>query len=127
MSDQRLAAGRANPIVGSARSAGRPIAPLAGGAVLRAGALSTGALVVLGVSRLAHGSLISHATGASTYGLIGSLIGITYVAALFVPAGLASAMAKYVAQHRGKGDAAGARNAYRFLRRLSDASAIALG
>jgi O-antigen/teichoic acid export membrane protein len=102
-------------------------AALGGRAVFRAGALSTGALVVLGVSRLAHGSLISHATGASIYGLVGSLIGITYVAALFVPAGLASAMAKYVAQHRGKDDAAGARAAYRFLRRLSDVGAIGLG
>src|SRR5689334_21514292 len=92
-------------------------AALRGGAVFRAGALSTGALVVLGASRLAHGSLISHATSASTYGLVGSLIGITYVAALFVPAGLASAMAKYVARHRGQDDAAGARAAYRFLRR----------
>ncbi len=102
-------------------------APLGGRAVLRAGALSTGALVALGVSRLAHGSLISHAVGPSTYGLIGSLLGITYVAALFVPAGLASAMAKYVAQSRGRDDAQGARSAYLFLRRLSDVCAVVLG
>ncbi len=121
MSDQGLAM--------SARSGPGKSGPaaLGGRTIMRAGALSTGALVVLGASRLAHGSLISHATGAGTYGLIGSLIGITYVAALFVPAGLASAMAKYVAQHRGKDDAAGARGAYRFLRRLSDASALTLG
>src|SRR5438045_8911352 len=100
MSDQGLATS-ARP--GPAHSGP---AALGGRAVFRAGALSTGALVVLGVSRLAHGSLISHATGASTYGLVGSLIGITYVAALFVPAGLASAMAKYLAQPPGQNDAA---------------------
>src|SRR5689334_7700492 len=102
-------------------------AALAGRAIARTGGLSIGALVVLGVSRLAHGSLISHATGAVTYGVVGSLIGITYVAALFVPAGLASAMTKYVAQSRGRADQGNARAVYTALRRLSDVSAIVLG
>ncbi|GAA0909661.1 hypothetical protein GCM10009558_014210 [Virgisporangium aurantiacum] len=95
--------------------------------MLRAGALSMGALVVLGVSRLVHGSLISHSVSAATYGLVGSLIGITYVVALFVPAGLASAMTKYVAQSRGRGDGAEASAVYTSIRRLSDVAAIVLG
>jgi O-antigen/teichoic acid export membrane protein len=127
MSDQRLAAGRAGRVAGAARSGTAPTAALGAGVMLRAGALSMGALVVLGVSRLAHGSLISHSVSAATYGLVGSLIGITYVAALFVPTGLASAMTKYVAQSRGRGDEAQASAVYRSLRRLSDLTAIVMG
>jgi O-antigen/teichoic acid export membrane protein len=145
MSDQRLAAGRVSRTPGADGSGRSPIAAvpavpavpvdappapdasLGGSAMLRVGALSTGAFVVLGVSRLAHGSLLSHATGADTYGRIGSLIGITYVAALFLPAGLASAMTKYVAHSRGRVDGAGAFAVYTFLRRLSDVSAVLLG
>jgi O-antigen/teichoic acid export membrane protein len=127
MSDQRLAAGRANRGVVAAQSGTAPAAALGVGVMLRTGALSTGALAVLGVSRLAHGSLISHSVGAATYGLVGSLIGITYVAALFVPIGLASAMTKYVALSRGRADEAEASGVYTSLRRLSDISAIVLG
>lgn len=127
MSDQRLAGGRAKRGVMAAQSGTAPAAALGVGAMLRAGALSTGALVVLGVSRLAHGSLVSHSIGAAAYGLVGSLIGITFVAALFVPTGLASAMTKYVAQSRGRADEAEASAVYRSLRRLSDISAIVLG
>jgi O-antigen/teichoic acid export membrane protein len=127
MSDQRLAAGRASRGVGAAQSGTASTAALGAGVMLRAGALSMGALVVLGVSRLAHGSLISHSVSAAAYGLVGSLIGITYVVALFVPAGLASAMTKYVAQSRGRADEAEASAVYTSLRRLSDISAIVLG
>ncbi|GIJ70416.1 lipopolysaccharide biosynthesis protein [Virgisporangium ochraceum] len=127
MSDQRLAAGRAGQGIEVARSGHAPTASLGVRVVLRAGALSMGALVVLGVSRLAHGSLVSHSVGAAAYGLIGSLIGITYVVALFVPAGLASAMTKYVARGRGRGDDAGAVAVYTSLRRVSDLCAVVLG
>lgn len=133
MSDQRLAAGRAGRGVGAARSDTAPTGPtaptaaLGAGVMLRAGALSMGALVVLGVSRLAHGSLVSHSIGPAAYGLVGSLIGITYVVALFVPAGLSSAMTKYVAHGRGRADEAEASAVYTALRRLSDISAVVLG
>jgi O-antigen/teichoic acid export membrane protein len=114
----------ATPVAPPVAGAGRP---LAARAVLRTGALSFGALVVLGLSRLVHGSLVGHATGPEAYGVIGSLIGITYVAGLFIPAGLASAMAKFVAQNRGRSDPAAADAVYLLLRRISDASAVVLG
>lgn len=116
-------AGGAAGAAGAAEAGG----PLAARAVLRTGALSFGALVVLGLSRLIHGSLVSHTTGPEAYGVIGSLIGITYVAGLFVPAGLASAMAKYVAHSRGRADPAAADAVHLLLRRISDASAVLLG
>lgn len=120
---------------GRLRAVATPVAPPAAGArgplaaraVMRTGALSFGALVVLGLSRLIHGSLVGHATGPQAYGVIGSLIGITYVAGLFVPAGLASAMAKFVAHNRGRADPAGAEAVHLLLRRISDASAVVLG
>ncbi|MEV0130247.1 hypothetical protein AB0H83_17530 [Dactylosporangium sp. NPDC050688] len=116
---------------GRLRAVAPPVAParrpLAARAVLRTGALSFGALVVLGLSRLVHGSLVSHATGPQAYGVIGSLIGITYVAGLFVPAGLASAMAKFVAHNRGRADPAAAEAVHLLLRRICDASAVVLG
>ena len=95
--------------------------------VARATALSMVALVAVGLTRLVHGSLVSHATDRATYGLVGSLLATVVVASLVLPGGASSAMAKFVAFHRGAGDVAAARAAHRFLTRLSVASAALLG
>src|SRR5256885_225803 len=102
------------------------VAPPAAG-VARATALSMVALVAVGLTRLVHGSLVSHATDRATYGLVGSLLATVVVASLVLPGGASSAMAKFVAFHRGAGDLPAARAAYRFLTRLSAGSALLLG
>lgn len=104
--------------------AGRGRASLA---VLRTGALSMVALVALGLTRLIHGSLISHTTDRATYGLVGTLLGTTMIASLVFPGGLSSAAAKYLAMYRGAGRPATAVAAHRMLSRLSVASAVLLG
>lgn len=85
------------------------------------------ALVAVGLTRLVHGSLVSHATSRAAYGLVGTLLATTVVASLVLPGGASSAMAKFVAFHRGAQDLPAARGAYRFLTRLSLGSAVLLG
>ena len=95
--------------------------------VLKAGALSMAALAALGVTRLVHGSLVSHATDKATYGLVGALIATSTIASLLLPGGLSSAAAKFIAFHRGAADPMTARAAYRFLSGLAFVSAALLG
>jgi O-antigen/teichoic acid export membrane protein len=95
--------------------------------ILRAGALSMLALAALGVTRLVHGSLVSHATDKPTYGLVGALLATTMIASLVLPGGISSAASKFIAFHRGREDAVAARAAYRFLSRIGLVSAVALG
>jgi O-antigen/teichoic acid export membrane protein len=85
------------------------------------------ALAALGGSRLVHGSLISRTTEPDTYAVVGTCIGITMIVGLFLPAGAASAAAKFIAYHRGRDDDATARAVYRALSRLGLAAAAALG
>jgi hypothetical protein len=71
--------------------------------VVRTGALSMIALAALGLTRMIHGSLVSHATDRATYGLVGTLLGTTVIASFVFPGGLSSAAAKYIAMYRGAG------------------------
>jgi O-antigen/teichoic acid export membrane protein len=88
--------------------------------------LSMVALVALGLSRLVHGSLVSHATDKATAGLVATLIGASTVAGLFLPAGVASAAIKFIAIRRGRDDEAGAAAVYRLLSRINIVSTVAL-
>jgi O-antigen/teichoic acid export membrane protein len=97
------------------------------GGLIRSGALSMAALVALGLTRLIHGSLVSRATDRETYGLVGSLIAITTIASLLLPAGVASATSKFVPYHHGRQDPATARAVYRFLSRIGLAGSVVLG
>jgi len=101
----------------------RPAVP----GIARVGALSVLALIAVGLTRLVHGSLISHATDRNTYGLVGSLLATSMVASLVLPGGISSAMAKFVALHRGAGDPSAARAIHRFLTRYSVLSGALLG
>lgn len=85
------------------------------------------ALVALGLTRLIHGALVSRATDRQTFGLVGSLIAITTIASLLLPAGVASAAAKFVPYHQGRQDPATARAVHRFLSRLGLAGSVVLG
>jgi O-antigen/teichoic acid export membrane protein len=98
-----------------------------GVSVIRAGLLSMVGLVALGGTRLVHGSLVSRATDQETYGLVGSLIGLAMTVSLFLPGGLASAASRFIPFHRGGGDEAAARSAYRVLTLAGYACAIGLG
>ncbi|MEU8656847.1 lipopolysaccharide biosynthesis protein [Actinoplanes philippinensis] len=95
--------------------------------IARTGLLTVFALIAVGLTRLVHGSLVSHATDRVTYGLVGSLIALSTVASLMLPGGLSSAMAKYVALERGAGRPAAARAVHRLLTRWSMASGPLLG
>jgi O-antigen/teichoic acid export membrane protein len=97
------------------------------GGLVRSGALSMAALVALGLTRLIHGSLVSRATDRQTFGLVGSLIAITTIASLLLPAGVASAAARYIPFHQGRQDPAAARAVHRFLARLGLAASVVLG
>lgn len=94
--------------------------------LVRSGVLSMAALVALGLTRLIHGSLVSHATDRATYGLVGSLIAVTTIASLLLPAGVASATAKFIPYHQGRADPAAARAVHRFLARLSAGGSVVL-
>ncbi|HZN74008.1 MAG TPA: lipopolysaccharide biosynthesis protein [Micromonosporaceae bacterium] len=85
------------------------------------------ALVALGGTRLLHGSLVSRATDTDTYGVIGSLIAITTIASLLLPAGVASAASRFIPYEHGRSDDAAARAVHRFLDRLGLPGAVALG
>jgi O-antigen/teichoic acid export membrane protein len=95
--------------------------------VIRSGLLSLLALLALGVTRLVHQSVVSRATSEDAYGRVALLISISTIASLLLPAGAASAAAKFIPFHRGAADPAGARGVYRFLSLLSLGGAIVLG
>lgn len=95
--------------------------------LVRSGVLSMAALVALGLTRLIHGSLVSHATDRETYGVVGSLVAITTIASLLLPAGVASAASRYIPFHHGREDPATARAVHRFLSRLGVSGSLVLG
>ncbi|WP_213450172.1 lipopolysaccharide biosynthesis protein [Rhizomonospora bruguierae] len=97
--------------------------------IVRSGLLSMAALAALGVTRLLHGVLVSHATDRETYGLVGTLIAVTTIASLLLPAGVASAASRYIPFHHGRADPAAARGADRVLARagLAGGALLALG
>ncbi|ASW53863.1 lipopolysaccharide biosynthesis protein [Plantactinospora sp. KBS50] len=85
------------------------------------------ALVAVGGTRLVHGSLTSHATDRTSYGVVGVMLAASTIASLLLPGGLSSSTAKFVAYHRGAGDVAGAWAVHRFLGRLGLGASVALG
>jgi O-antigen/teichoic acid export membrane protein len=95
--------------------------------LVRSGALSMAALVALGLTRLIHGSLVSRATDQRTYGLVGSLIAVTTIASLLLPAGVASAASKFIPYQQGRADPAAAAAVHRYLSRIGLAGAVGLG
>jgi O-antigen/teichoic acid export membrane protein len=106
-----------------------PVAPAAQrrGSLVRSGVLSMAALVALGLTRLIHGSLVSRATDQRTYGLVGSLIAVTTIASLLLPAGVASAASKFIPYQQGRADPAAAAAVHRYLSRIGMAGAVGLG
>lgn len=94
--------------------------------VARNSALSMVALVVLGGTRVVYGSLISRVTDRETYGLIGVLIAVTMIATFLLPAGIGSAISRYVPFNRGRDDLPAARGVYRFLARVGWLGALGL-
>ena len=103
----------AEPTVGAG-----PMTRPTGGAVVRSGLMSMVGIAALGLMRLIHGSLVSRATDHKTYALVGTLIGVSMTAGLFLPGGLASAASKFIPYQRARGSAAGAQLVYRGLRRV---------
>jgi O-antigen/teichoic acid export membrane protein len=89
-------------------------------------ALSMAALVVLGGTRVVFGSIVSHATDRDTFGFLGLLIGLTMLGSFVLPAGLSSAISRFIPFNRGRGDPAAARGLYRQLFRASLVAAVLL-
>jgi O-antigen/teichoic acid export membrane protein len=85
------------------------------------------ALISLGVTRLVHGALIGRATDKTTYGLVGTLIAVATISSLALPAGVASAMSKFIPHARGRGSTASAHAVYRYLTRVGLAGSALLG
>jgi O-antigen/teichoic acid export membrane protein len=99
----------------------------AGPGVVRTSVLSMVAIAALGLTRVVHGSLVSRATDPATFGRVGALIAVTTIASLLLPAGVSSAMAKFVPFLSGGGDPVAARTAYRWLSWLGLGGALAFG
>ncbi|SCE68277.1 lipopolysaccharide biosynthesis protein [Micromonospora mirobrigensis] len=114
----------------TAAGAETPADPPAAGrsaSVVRAGALSMLALLAVGLTRLVHGSLTSHATDRERYGLVGIMLAASMIASLLLPGGVSAGMSKFVAFHRGAADLPGAWAVHRFLSRLGLFSSLLLG
>lgn len=103
------------------------MADLRGPGVVRTGALSMVGMAALGLTRLIHGSLVVRASDAQTYGRVGVLIAVATIASLLLPAGVSSALPKFVPFLHGRGDPHAARAAYRLLSRLGLAGAVVFG
>lgn len=95
--------------------------------MLRTGALSMVGMAALGLTRLIHGALIGRATDPQTYGRVGVLIAVATIASLLLPAGVASAVPKFVPFLHGRGEPDAARGAYRLLSWLGLAGAVVFG
>jgi O-antigen/teichoic acid export membrane protein len=93
----------------------------------RSGAASLAALVALGLTRLVHGTLVARATETEVYGLVGSLIAVSTIASLLLPAGLASAASRFIPFQQGRGDLGAVGAVDRLLSRLGLAAAVVLG
>jgi len=92
--------------------------------ILRAGLLSMAGLVALGLTRLLHGAMVSRATDQKTFGLVGTLVAITTIGSLLLPAGVASAASKFIPFEQGRDDAAAARGVHRLLVRVGWTGAV---
>ncbi len=113
--------------ISSSTPAASPVNGGRGAGVVRTGLLSMVGLIALGGTRLIHGSLVSRATDHQTYALVGTLIGLSLTASLFLPGGLASAASKFIPFYRGKGEQAAAWAAHRLLTVAGLVCAVALG
>ena len=115
-------AGRSRAVLRSARNA----IGSRRGVVARNGLLSMTGLVVLGGSRVVWGAMVSHATDRATFGLVGALTAITMISSYILPAGLGSAISRFIPFSRGRGDPSAARGLYRVLARTAFAGASVL-
>ncbi|MFI5844222.1 lipopolysaccharide biosynthesis protein [Catenuloplanes sp. NPDC051500] len=93
----------------------------------RSGAASLAALVALGLTRVIHGTLVARATDPETYGLVVSLVAVSTLASLLLPAGLASAASRFIPFQQGRGDQEAVGGVDRLLSRLGLVSAVVLG
>lgn len=91
------------------------------------GALSMVALLVLGGTRVAYGAMISRVASHETFGTVGLLLAITMIASYLTPAGLGSAIARFIPFSRGAGDDSLARGFHRLLRGASITASVVLG
>lgn len=104
----------------------KPIRP--GRAVLSSGLLSLVAVAALGLVRFLHTSLISHhLDDAVAVGVVTKLIATATIASIALPAGVASAMSKFLPHARGAGNEPLARATYRFLDRIGLIGSVVLG
>ncbi|MDP9795667.1 O-antigen/teichoic acid export membrane protein [Catenuloplanes nepalensis] len=101
----------------------RPAAP----GMARSGVASLAALVALGLTRLVHGTLVARATEQEVYGLVGTLVAVSTIASLLLPAGLASAASRFIPFQQGRGDAGAVGAVDRMLSRLGLVAAVVLG
>ncbi|MFC0527779.1 lipopolysaccharide biosynthesis protein [Phytohabitans kaempferiae] len=113
-------AGEASPTGAAPAGKRAPARP----GIVRTGLLTMAGLVALGLTRLLHGALVSRATDQETYGLVGTLIAVTTIGSLLLPAGVASAASKFIPYEHGRGDPAAARGVHRLLVRVGWAGAV---
>ena len=85
------------------------------------------ALITFGATRVIYGSMISRTTDPETYGAVGLALGVSLLASFLLPAGVASAMARFIPYDRGRGDPGAARSRQSALTRLGFGSALVLG
>jgi O-antigen/teichoic acid export membrane protein len=98
-----------------------------GPGVARTSLLSVLALIVLGGTRILYGSIVSRSTDHETYGTVGVLLATSLIATYVVPAGIGSAISRFIPFSRGQGDLVMARGFYRFLQRAGLVAALLLG
>ncbi|GAB7038856.1 hypothetical protein JCM9533A_27060 [Catenuloplanes niger JCM 9533] len=101
--------------------------PAAAPGMARSGVASLAALVALGLTRLVHGALVARATDQEVYGLVGSLVAVSTIASLLLPAGLASAASRFIPFQQGRGDVGAVAAVDRMLSRLGLVAAVVLG
>ena len=85
------------------------------------------ALLVLGGTRVLYGAILSRVTSHDAFGIIGELVAISMISSYLLPAGIGSAISRFVPYSMGGGDPALALSFYRLLSRAAEVAALLLG
>jgi O-antigen/teichoic acid export membrane protein len=85
------------------------------------------ALVALGLTRFLYVSMLAHQAPQRVVAEVGALYALATLSSLALPAGAASALAKFVPFQTGRAAPATARAVYRFVSRLGVAGGVVLG
>lgn len=99
-----------------------------GKAIIRSSLLSMLAIAALGITRLVHIALVGRSVPKddARWAVLLVLIGVTMTAGLFLPGGLASAAAKFIPYHLGRGDLAAANAVYKLITWVGYLGAVVL-